>query len=106
VHNEGQPKKRNSGLEIAIIDIHPGTHRAFIGPCIGDCSTTNLAQVQWTELSADYVGQQTYSNGGWPVAPLNNGKPWSDTVPDAPSGDYLIRDEVRVFLSFWYLADN
>lgn len=75
-----------------------GTHRSFIGPCIGDCGSTDPTQVEWTEIGPEYTGQQTWDGNSWPVRQLANGQPWWDKVPSAPNGDYLIRNEVRSFL--------
>lgn len=71
-----------------------GTHRSFIGPCIGDCGSTDPTQVEWTELPSQYTGQQTWDGNSWPVVTLANGNPWADSVPPAPNGDYLIRNEL------------
>lgn len=72
-----------------------GTHRAFIGACIGDCSTTDPTQVEWTELPAQNVGNwQTWNGQNWPVSVLAAGNTWSVSIPDVATGDYLLRDEL------------
>ena len=63
---------------------------------MGDCKDTDPTQVEWTELTADLVGQQLYDSGSgqWPVFGPANRNPWSVTAPDL-SGDFLLRDEVK-----------
>jgi hypothetical protein len=63
---------------------------------MGDCSTANVNQIQFTELSAQYTGQQGYDGNEWPVKILNDGQPWSITIPNAPPGNYILRDEVSL----------
>jgi len=84
--NTDQPQKHWTHNE--------GTHRAFIGPCIGSCQTTDPTQVEWTELPAANVGWQTWNGNNWPVSVLAAGNTWSVSIPDVPSGDYLLRDEL------------
>ncbi|KAG8836273.1 Iron-sulfur assembly protein 1 [Serendipita sp. 399] len=71
-----------------------GTHRSWIGSCNGDCSTTDPTTVQWVELTDKYTGQQTYDGTYWPVRVLASDQAWADTIPSAPNGDYLIRNEL------------
>ncbi|KAG8815696.1 hypothetical protein FRC19_000873 [Serendipita sp. 401] len=71
-----------------------GTHRSWIASCNGDCSTTDPTTVQWVELTSQYTGQQGYDGTYWPVRTLASGQPWTDTIPPAPNGDYLIRNEL------------
>ncbi|PVF96280.1 hypothetical protein CPB86DRAFT_518995 [Serendipita vermifera] len=86
-HNE------NAGTHTAWVH-DMGTHRAFIGATGDRCQGTNVNDVQFTELSADYTGPQTYQNGEWPANRLHQDQPWNIQIPNVSPGYYVLRDEL------------
>ncbi|CAG8700653.1 3754_t:CDS:2, partial [Acaulospora colombiana] len=84
----------HSGSDAKTWTHNEGTHRSFLAPCNGDCGSVDVTQLEFTELGSEYTGQQGWDGSTWPVHVLAEGGAWYDKIPDAPTGDYILRNEL------------